>query len=115
LSEDKQQQEESTNIRAKKPEKELPLNKQLLLVADFYLSDLDCLRDMFDTVNPLLAKQDEERTQKLNLFLKAAKISSDDDSDESENEKKLTFAIGQGERMRRPIVPSRRCRLPFRS
>ncbi|MEL0587169.1 MAG: hypothetical protein AAES65_20165 [Candidatus Thiodiazotropha sp. (ex. Lucinoma kazani)] len=32
-----------------------------------------------------------------------------------QNDWLTAIAIGQGERTRRPIVPSRRCRLPFRS
>lgn len=85
------QKNESTEAGSTIEEDEIPMSKKLLLIADFYLSDLDCLRDMFDTVKPVLAKQDKERANKLKTSVKAAKAKAADGSDQSEDSVKLEF------------------------
>ena len=63
---------------------DVPEHKRMLLITDFYLSDLDCLREMFETVKPVLAKQDEERAEKLKILLESAKSSGSNDSEDKE-------------------------------
>jgi hypothetical protein len=44
---------------------EIPESKKLLAITDRYLVDLECLREMFSTVMPVLQEQDKNRSAKI--------------------------------------------------
>jgi hypothetical protein len=59
------------NTEDKKIEKNNP-NKKLLILSESFLNDLDCLREMFDTIIPVLEQQDEQRKENINKIIKKA-------------------------------------------
>lgn len=75
------------NTKNKEKEKELP-NKMLLKLSESFLDDLDCLREMFDTIIPVLELQDEQRKEKIKKIIDKAKQNSQASELKQESEKK---------------------------
>ncbi|MCD4730764.1 MAG: hypothetical protein K8R74_09205 [Bacteroidales bacterium] len=61
--------EDNNSIENDKIKKISP-NKKLLYLSDSYLSDLECLREMFSSVLPMLQDQDKERNTTVEKIVK---------------------------------------------
>lgn len=81
------------SIEEKKAPQKIPPNIKLLNLSNSYLSDLECLREMFASVLPMLQDQDKERKKIVDKILEKAKreikskeqeINNSDDDNEKE-------------------------------
>lgn len=76
------------------PKKEAPkAHDYFLTLSDAYLTDLECLREMFTLVLPVLNSQDEDRQTRVNDILKSA-----------DKEDKLAHIVSQKESARESIT-----------
>lgn len=70
----------------KEPPRKIPPHNKLLLISDSYLSDLECIREMFANVLPMLREQDKERKKIVDEILNNAKSDKKEKDIENENE-----------------------------
>lgn len=69
-------------------------HKELILLSDAYLSDLECIREMFANVLPMLHKQDSERKEKVEQVINEAR-GKHLESTKSENSEIVTTEEGE--------------------
>jgi len=84
---------------------EIPEHIKLLSITDRYLVDLECLRDMFSAVMPVLQDQDKQRKAAVaEVFSRAKKTSENnentegDDQEASEEDKSQRIKLTNGGR-----------------
>jgi len=80
--------------------KKIPPHNKLLFVSDSYLSDLECLREMFASVLPMLQDQDKERKETVDKILNKATRGTEEPNqenssgnDDNGNQTKMTIAL----------------------
>ncbi len=80
------------NTEKEKKKREYQPHSHLLFLADRYLSDLECFREMFSSVIPLLREQETTRKEYLDSFLAKAKDGKEEKN--SENKKgEISFKV----------------------
>lgn len=82
---------------------ELPLDEKLFFQTRRYLTDLGCLKEMFESVIPVLESQDEERAEKIEEIFDEAEEGPDDETIILSGDKLRSFQIS-AERLARAQI-----------
>ncbi len=71
--------------------REVPLHEQLLIATTSFLNDLECARDMFNLVTPVLKEQDDQRMNEIDATIKKYKSIATN----KKHKKEMMIGIGQ--------------------
>ena len=75
-----QKKEPTKKTRNRKSSKPIPYYQQLLWETEEFLNDLECAKEMFETITPVLKEKDEKRKKKIDESLESFKTLSKKDN-----------------------------------